>query len=139
MKMIPGALLLTFCLLTTSAHAHDTWVETNTQVVRQGDAVYVDLKLGNHGNGHRDFKLASKISLDKITLTTIAPDGTSTDLKPELVDTGYAPKEGYWSAKFVPDQAGLYLVAHTLDTLHHTTRAIKSGKTYFLSQRQGER
>ncbi len=133
MKTIPGALLLSLICLTNAAQAHDTWVEANTNTVRTGDAIYIDLKLGNHGNGHRDFKLASKISLDKVTLATVAPDGSSVDLKESLIDTGYAPKEGYWSAKFVPEQAGLYLVAHTLDTLHHTTRAVKSGKTYFLA------
>src|SRR5689334_2782441 len=30
------------------ARAHDTWVQTNTQVVRAGEAVFVDLMLGNH-------------------------------------------------------------------------------------------
>ncbi len=113
--------------------AHDTWVQTNTNVVRVGDVVHVDLMLGNHGNGHRDFKLASKITLDPCTLAVVAPGGKSYDLKPEVIDTGYAPKEGYWSARFVPGQQGLHMVAHSLDTLHRTTRAIKSGKTFFVA------
>ncbi len=33
-------------------------VQTPSLVIRQGDFVYVDLMLGNHGNDHRDFKLA---------------------------------------------------------------------------------
>ena len=45
-----------------SASAHDPWVQTNTNLVRTGDAVHIDLMLGNHGNDHRDFKLASKFS-----------------------------------------------------------------------------
>lgn len=114
------------------AFAHDTWVETNTTVVRTGDAVYVDLKLGNHGNHHRDFKLSSKIDLQKVTLGIVGPSGELQDIKSELVDTGYAPKEGYWSAKVLAQQPGLHIVAHTLDTLHRTTRAIKSAKTYYL-------
>src|SRR6185436_2774462 len=48
--------------LAAPAFAHDTWVQTNTNVVRTGDAVHVDLMLGNHGNDHRDFKLASKLA-----------------------------------------------------------------------------
>jgi len=59
------------------APAHDTWVQTNTNLVRTGDAVHIDLMLGNHGNDHRDFKLASKLSPDMIqTFEVIAPDGT---------------------------------------------------------------
>lgn len=125
--------LLALILLPTFATAHDTWVETNTNVVRTGDAVHVDLKLGNHGNGHRDFKLASKITLAPCTLEVLAPSGKKYDLKPSLIDTGYAPKEGYWSARFTSAEPGLYTVVHTLDTLHHTTRAIKSAKTYFVA------
>lgn len=121
------------------AAAHDTWVQTNTNVVRVGDVVHVDLMLGNHGNDHRDFKLASKITLDPCTLAVIAPGGRSYDLKPSVVDTGYAPKEGYWSARFVPGEQGLHMVAHTLDTLHRTTRAIKSGKTFFVASQSLDR
>lgn len=115
------------------ATAHDTWVETNTAVVRQGDVVFVDLKLGNHGNDHRDFKLASKISLAPVQLSVIGPDGSSFDLKTGIIDNGFGPKEGYWSNRFVTKEAGLHTVSHTLDTLHGTTRAIKSGKTYFVT------
>ena len=60
------------------------------------------------------------------------PTAKSYDLKDRLIDTGYAPKEGYWSAKFATDKPGLYLAVHTLDTLHRTTRAIKSAKTFFV-------
>jgi len=123
---------LLLALFAAPALAHDTWVQTNTNVVRSNDSVYVDLMLGNHGNGHRDFKLANKIDLSKCTLDVISPDQKSYDIKPNVVDRGYAPREGYWSAKFVPVAPGLYCVAHKLDTLHNTTRAIKSAKTYFV-------
>jgi uncharacterized GH25 family protein len=122
-----------------SAQAHDTWVQSNTNLVRVGDAVHVDLMLGNHGNGHRDFKLASKIDLTHCTLRVVAPNGKAYDVKDRLVDTGYAPKEGYWSTKFVAAEPGLYTVAHTLDTLHRTTRAVKSGKAYFVVSRSLDR
>lgn len=121
---------LTLCGLT---HAHDTWVETNTPFIRVGDVLHVDLKLGNHGNEHRDFKLASKITLAPCRLQIVSSTGVAFDLKERLVDTGYAPKEGYWSARFVPTERGLHVVAHTLDTLHGKIRAIKSGKAYFVA------
>lgn len=124
-----------FCCVVSSpcVHAHDTWVQTQTSLVRVADVVHADLMLGNHGNDHRDFKLASKISLEPCTLSVLTPGGKSYDLKSELVDLGYAPKEGYYSARFVPSEPGVHAVVHTLDTLHHTTRAIKSAKTYFLA------
>jgi len=111
--------------------AHDTWVQANAPRVRVGEVVHVDLMLGNHGNEHRDFKLASKITLAPCTLAVIDEQGHSHDLKSKVIDTGYAPKEGFWSARFVTREPGLHVVVHTLDTLHGSTRAIKSAKTYF--------
>lgn len=123
------------CLfLCSSGLAHDTWVETNTHLIRTGDAVYVDLKLGNHGNDHRDFKLASKIDLEGCALSVITPSGKEFDLKPQLIDTGYAPNEGYWTGKFVGVQSGLYTVSHSLDKVANhgrPVRSIKSAKTCF--------
>ena len=117
-----------------TSNAHDTWVETASLAVRQNEWLYVDLRLGNHGNEHRDFKLASKIALAHCTLTLISPNGKQVDLKPHLKDLGNAEKEGYWSARVVAEQTGLYQVWHTLDTLHGKVRAVKSSKTFFVSQ-----
>lgn len=121
-------------LLPAAAFAHDTWVQTNTNLVRVGDAVYVDLMLGNHGNEHRDFKLASKVDLGASTLLIVAPDGKRYDLKDRLADTGYTPTEGFWTAKWVGTQLGLYLVAHTYEKVmsYAPKRAVKSAKTYFV-------
>ena len=127
--------LVISALLSAACCAHDTWVQTNTNVVRTGDLVHVDLMLGNPGNGHRDFKLASQISLEPCTLEVITPQGKAYDVKPKLIDTGYAPKEGFWTCRYTTDTPGIYTVAHTLDTLHRTTRAIKSGKTYFVASK----
>lgn len=115
------------------AQAHDTWVQTPSLVIRQGDFVYVDLMLGNHGNDHRDFKLASKITLAPCTLELIAPDGVKSDLKPQIFDMGSAEKEGFWTSRCVANQRGLYQVVHKLDTLHGKTRAVKSSKTFFFA------
>lgn len=123
-------------LLPAVSQAHDTWVETNTAVVRAGELVHVDLKLGNHGNEHRDFKLASKITLDKCQLSIIDPEGQTVDLKPHLIDTGFTVKEGYWSGRYVTQAEGLHVVAHTTESLHGTTRGIKSGKTFFLASQK---
>ncbi len=136
MKYLP-AILATFALLVValSAAAHDSWVEANTNVVRTGDVVHIDLKLGNHGNDHRDFKLAGKVEPQYSTLQVLQGDAPPIDLIPKLRDTGYAPGEGYWTARFQPQQPGLYLVAHTYDKVvsYAPKRSVKSGKTFFVA------
>lgn len=112
--------------------AHDTWVQTNTNLVRTGDHVHIDLMLGNHGNEHRDFKLASKITLPGCKLDVITPSGKSFSVMDRLVDVGYTPKEGFWSARFAGNEAGIYTVAHFRDGNHGTTRSIKSGKAFYV-------
>lgn len=112
---------------------HDTWIEVGTNYVPVGEFAYVNLMLGNHGNEHRDFKLASKITLDPCDLYVIGPNGRKFDLKADIVDMGFAPKEGYWAARFEFNDPGQYQVVHTLDTLHLTTRAIKSSKTFVIA------
>lgn len=129
------SLALSITLAARSAAAHDTWVETNTSVIRTGDAVYVDLKLGNHGNEHRDFKLAGKFKLDASTLEVLTPDGRPYDLKDRLVDVGYTPAEGYWTGKFTAVEPGLYIVSHSSDSIvNHgkPIRSIRSGKACFV-------
>lgn len=122
-------------LLSKTATAHDTWVQTNTNLIRSGDAVHIDLMLGNHGNEHRDFKLASKVSLDGCSLRVIAPSGKRYDLKDRLTDTGYTPKEGFWTSRFVAAEPGLHIVEHSVDKLvNHgkPARSLKSAKTMFV-------
>ncbi len=128
--------LLPLALSPLTAAAHDTWVQTNTNLVKVGNGVFVDLMLGNHGNDHRDYKLASKIALTHAQLKIHAPNGTAYDIKDRLIDTGYTPKEGFWSAKFIPAEPGMYVVEHLLDSVvNHgkPTRSIKSGKTCFVA------
>jgi uncharacterized GH25 family protein len=128
-----------------ASQAHDSWVETNTNIVRVGDAIHIDLKLGNHGNEHRDFKLASKLDPAPVggscTLQVLAPGGKGYDLKSGLIDTGYTPKEGFWTTIFVGDKPGLYCVAHTYDSVmsYAPERSIKSGKAFFLLSRSLDR
>lgn len=135
-RMMRAALaLLCGCVITATASAHDTWVETHTNLVRTGDAIFIDLMLGNHGNEHRDFRLASKIDLSGCTLDLLDPKGKQYDLLPQLVDLGYAPKEGYWKGKFAATRPGMYTVSHTLDKVvnhGHPVRSIKSAKAYYV-------
>jgi uncharacterized GH25 family protein len=92
------------------------------------------LLLGNHGNAHRDFKLAGKVDAAGSTLEVFAPGGERFDLKEQLVDIGYAPQEGFWTTRFVPSQAGLYMVSHVSDKVvsYAPARSVKSAKTFFV-------
>ncbi|MFO0801852.1 MAG: DUF4198 domain-containing protein [Gemmataceae bacterium] len=132
--------LFVFCTLVALAAvapAHDTWVQTNIHIVRTGDAVHVDLMLGNHGNDHRDFKIAGKLAAESIgTFTVTAPDGKSYDLKTDAVDVGYAPKEGFHTAKFATNAPGLYIASQSSDSIvNHgkQVRSVRSAKAYFLA------
>jgi uncharacterized GH25 family protein len=131
--MIRCVMVLTlffFGLLWNRAVAHDTWLEAGARSVPIGEYTHVSLMLGNHGNDHRDFKLASKISLDPCKVWVVTPPGQVEDLKPRLIDMGSAPKEGYWTVRYQFSVPGVHHFIHTLDTLHGTTRAIKSAKTF---------
>ncbi len=134
MRFISTAILAGAVLATTTCDAHDTWVQTNTSVVRVGDCVHVDLMLGNHGNHHRDFKLASKIDPAQAALEIIAPDGSRQDLKSQLDDVGLAPKEAFLTTRFVPTQTGCYLAVSASDRVvshGRPIRSIRSAKAYF--------
>jgi uncharacterized GH25 family protein len=120
------------------ASAHDIWLETNTSLVRVGDRVDIDFKLGNHGNEHRDFKLASKTAPDGLSLEVISPAGKKYDLRPALTDLGYTPKEGYWSAPFIAADAGHHLALSTSDkVVNHgkPLRSIRSAKVWWLADK----
>jgi hypothetical protein len=116
-----------------TAPAHDTWLQAAPRLVRPDDVVHVDLFLGNHGNEHRDFKVAGKLgSLEGVTVGVIGPDGRTTDIVPDMVDVGYAPKEGFWSARFVPAVAGLHCAACYREGVRHGALGFKGSKAYFL-------
>lgn len=127
------ATIVLFCV---HAHAHDPWIETNTAICRVGDAVDVDLKLGNHGNSHRDFKLAGRLSLEWTNFDCIAPDGQHFDLKPNVVETAVAPKEGYWTTRHVLAKSGMYVFTQSMDrVVDHgkKVRAVRSSKVFVLA------
>lgn len=117
-----------------AAVAHDTWLQASPRLVQPDDVVHVGLFLGNHGNDHRDFKIASKVgSLDEVQVEVVGPDGRKTDLRPDMADLGYAPKEGFWSGRFVPAAEGLHCVGHVRQGVRHGAMGFKGGKTYFLA------
>jgi uncharacterized GH25 family protein len=129
--------ILSSILIAPLSSAHDTWLQTNTNVIRVNGSVHIDFFLGNHGNDHRDFKVAGKPDLEGSTLTLYTPDNKTIDLKPSLIDQGYTPKEGYYTARFEPVVPGLYLIAQASDKVvsYAPTRSIHSAKTFFLASK----
>lgn len=117
------------------ASAHDTWLQVNAPVVRVGDAVFVDLMLGNHGNEHRDFKVAGKFDPAGSRLEVIDPNGKAYDLKPSMSDQGYAPKEGFFSGSFQPALPGLYLISQSSEQVasYAPERVVRSAKAFFVA------
>ncbi len=118
-------------LLSSPTLAHDSWVETDRPAVAPGKPVRIDLKLGNHGNDHRDFKIMGLVDLDSSTLQLIAPDRSGRDLKPQLQRTGEG-EATWWTLTVAPDQSGVWTVASTSDKVvtYAPKRSIKSAKTY---------
>lgn len=114
-------------------HAHDLWVQTNTNTIPTNDVIHIDLMLGNHGNNHRDFKLAGKADLATLTVHLTTPDQKKIDLKPAMKDMGHTPNEGFWSAKYFPEQTGLYTVSLLSDAImsYAPIRSIRSARTFF--------
>ncbi len=120
----------------TTAHAHDLWSQSNTPLVRTGEVVHVDLCLGNHGNHHRDFMLAGRVSLDWITADLIAPDGTRTDLRDQVTATASAEKEGCWTRAVIAEKPGAHCVVIALDrVMQHgkSIRGVRTAKSFFLA------
>ncbi len=132
-KQWRGVGLVLGLALTSQALAHDIWVEVNQSLARVGDQVGLALMLGNHGNHHRDFRLASKIPAGQQSLRIVSPTGTSLDLTQNLVDNGYEPKEGFWSSTFQAEKPGIYQAVSTFDQVmsYAPVRDIKCAKTFF--------
>jgi len=136
--LIAAAALCLGVLVANPSLAHDTWVETNVPLVRTGDVVHLDLKLGNHGNNHRDFKLAGRINPEWTTWDVITPSGTRKSLKSTASATAAGEKEGYWTTPFVAEEEGVYTVVQSLDrVMNHgkSVRGVRSAKTMFISSK----
>ena len=83
-------------------------------MIRAGDAVRIDLMLGNYGNHHRNYKLVSKIGVDGVVLKVRSSESKSNDIQERFADAGYAAKADFWTAKFAATTTGLYVVERSL-------------------------
>lgn len=123
------------------ASAHDIWIEPSTDLVRMGDWLRLSLMLGNHGNEHRDFRIASKVAANAKSLAIFDPKGVRHNVTSSLVDVGMAPDEGFWTAKYVPTVPGLYMASSTFDEVmsYAPARDVKCAKTFFVTSEELDR
>lgn len=123
-------------VLSTASWAHDPWIETNASLVRVGEVVHIDLKLGNHGNHHRDFLLAGRLNPEWVTFEVATSQGKRQSLREQLIPTAAAEKEGYWTTSYSPSSAGPHTVVQTLDrVMKHgkSVRGVRSAKAIFVA------
>lgn len=134
---LAGFFALAVTLLGGPLAAHDIWVEpSSAHLPEVGAYLYLDVKLGNHGNDHRDFKLWGKLSPPLLGLSVALVSGLESeemDLTEKLVDLGSSPREGYWSALHRPETGGLYRVTHRMGAVmtYAPVRSTQIAKTYF--------
>lgn len=112
--------------------AHDIWLEPNQTVVRTGETVEVSLMLGNHGNHHRDFKLASKVLPEDRKLSVIAPNKSISDITPTLIDRSMDEDEGFCTGQLKLPTTGMYCIFSTFDKVksYGPVRDVKCAKTF---------
>jgi len=98
-----------------------------------GGAVNLVVLLGNHGNGHRDFRIAGKARLGAATFTWIRPGSARHDLKPRAIDLGHESDDGHWAVRLLPEAPGTHAIAYLGDRVVHYApkRSIHSTKTFF--------
>jgi uncharacterized GH25 family protein len=112
-KQIVASLLL--CVTAGSAAGHEIWLEVNTPVVKVGEVVHIASKLGNCGNGHRDFKTSGIIDPKWTTLLVLNSQNEQTSLLKQLTHTATAPTEGFWTVRHSTSTPGLHWVVQSLD------------------------
>ena len=128
---------LVVCAFATSTNAHEIWLEVNTPVVKTGEVVHIASKLGNCGNGHRDFKTSGIIDPKWTTLHVLNSQNEQTSLLNQLTNTAAAPTEGHWTVRHTTQAPGLHWVVQTLDQVVEHGGALMHGvltaKTLFVA------
>ena len=108
-------LVLTVCISTTRATAHDGWVEVTPTIIEKGQLASIVLVQGNHSNEHKSYRIAGKWDAKNTVLAVVDPKGKQNALTDRVIDLGedeekVGPKgpKGFYLASFVPSDEGLY-------------------------------
>ena len=119
--------------LTGIAAAHDIWIEASAASIKMGEEIRLSLMLGNHGNTHRDFKLASQVAAADRRLLVIDPAGRQIEMTSLLKEDKNEAGDGFWTARVPVRSPGCFLVASSFDKVmsYAPVRDVKSAKTLF--------
>lgn len=117
--------------------AHDLWIETNTSIVRTGEIVRVDFKLGNCADGRRDFKTNGLVDRKGIMVEAISPTDRRVALLRELGNSSSDGQGGYWSSAIKFEEHGVNWITQSLDqTIVHDgleMRGVVTSKAFVIA------
>ena len=100
--------------------AHDIWIEAHSAVVRTGEPVRLECKMGNCEDGQPNFKTSGLIPLNELETIAYLPTDKQLDLRPFLIETASRKGEGNWRASLDIDSAGIvWLLQRTEQTMVH--------------------
>ncbi len=133
-KCVIVAILSSWC--GSICKGHDLWIEPTSAMVRTGEYVHVNFKLGNCNQGRRDFTTSGLIN-PKDTLTGVTlPTRTSMDMVQNFYRTAKEDTEGYWSKDFLIKEEGMTWIEQSLDQIiEHdgmTMRGILTAKAFVI-------
>lgn len=123
----PKAMFFSLTLLLIAAvsplSAHDIWIEAHSAVVRKGEPVRLECKMGNCEDGRPNFKTAGLIPLKELETIAYLPTDKQLDLRPFLAETATSKENGSWRASVDIDSAGIaWLLQRSEQTLEHGKR-----------------
>ncbi len=96
-------------------HAHDIWIETSSTLVRKGEPVVVELKLGNCLEGKPDARINGQLPKPEGSVFAIAPSDERFDLTKSLLSSTAVPGSGCWRTPLTVHDAGCTWLLQSLD------------------------
>ena len=112
---VVGAILYFFAI--AMCQAHDLWIETQSAVVRAGELVHVDFKLGNCNDGRRDFTTSGLIDPSGVLSGIISPSRSSMELIDKFSRSAKKETEGFWSKNLTIREKGMSWIVQALDQI----------------------
>ena len=108
---------LVFCCSTSRqiGFAHDIWIETSSTLVRKGEPVVIELKLGNCLEGKPDAKINGQLPKPEGSVFAIAPNDKRLDLTNTLFSSTVVPGSGCWRTPLTVQDIGCTWLLQSLD------------------------
>ena len=114
------SMMVLLSALLSPLSAHDIWIEAHSAVVRTGEPVRLECKMGNCEDGRPNFKTSGLIPLNELETIVYLPTDKQLDLRPFLSETASRKGEGNWRASLDIDSAGIaWLLQRTEQTTVH--------------------